>query len=81
MCGMTTCFAYFVRGQWYQAARVQPAGLLLAVEMLLLLGISLRATVQGVLTVPVRIERSLTILMLANFLMVLLVWLTRLLCC
>lgn len=29
-CGMTTSFAYFVRGQWLRAAYVQPAGFLLA---------------------------------------------------
>jgi hypothetical protein len=30
-CGMTTCFAHFVRGQWFAAARANPAGLLLAI--------------------------------------------------
>lgn len=30
-CGMTTCFAHFVRGQWFSAARANPAGLLLAI--------------------------------------------------
>jgi hypothetical protein len=29
-CGMTTCFAHFVRGQWVSAARANPAGVLLA---------------------------------------------------
>ena len=29
-CGMTTCFANFVRGDWNAAARANPAGLLLA---------------------------------------------------
>jgi hypothetical protein len=30
-CGMTTCFAHFVRGQFRDAARANPAGLLMAV--------------------------------------------------
>ncbi|HUQ68026.1 MAG TPA: DUF2752 domain-containing protein [Planctomycetaceae bacterium] len=31
-CGMTTCFAHFVRGQFGDAARANPAGLLIAVS-------------------------------------------------
>lgn len=30
-CGMTTCFAHFVRGQFRDAARANPAGLFMAV--------------------------------------------------
>jgi hypothetical protein len=30
-CGMTTCFAHYVRGNWSAAARANPAGVLLAV--------------------------------------------------
>lgn len=29
-CGMTTCFTYFVRGEFRQAARANPAGMVLA---------------------------------------------------
>ena len=36
-CGMTTCFAYFVRGQFAAALRANPAGTLLATVFLLLI--------------------------------------------
>lgn len=31
-CGMTTCFAHFVRGQFREAVRANPAGLLIALS-------------------------------------------------
>ena len=33
-CGMTTAFAHTVRGQWWSAARAQPAGFVLALAAL-----------------------------------------------
>ena len=80
LCGMTTCFAHFVRGHWIQAAQVQPAGLLLAFESLLLLLFSLISAVRGTLVLPVQIERCLLALMTTNLLVVSLFWITRLLC-
>lgn len=36
-CGMTTCFAHLVRGEWSAAARANPAGILLAAACALLI--------------------------------------------
>jgi len=46
-CGMTTAFAHTVRGQWQQAAYVQPAGFLLALGTIVMAGISLWSVVKG----------------------------------
>ena len=35
-CGMTTSFAWFVRGQWRRSFQVNPAGLMLAISLLVL---------------------------------------------
>src|SRR5262245_16113224 len=36
-CGMTTCFAHLVRGQWQAAARANPAGIVLGAACVLLI--------------------------------------------
>jgi hypothetical protein len=46
-CGMTTAFAYTVRGQWLQAMWAQPTGFLLALGTIALLGISAWTIVRG----------------------------------
>ncbi len=46
-CGMTTAFAYTVRGRWLSAAAVQPAGFLLALATLLTAGLSLSVLLTG----------------------------------
>lgn len=35
-CGMTTSFAWFVRGQWQRSLQVNPAGLMLAMSVVVL---------------------------------------------
>lgn len=46
-CGMTTAFAHTVRGQWLRAFRVQPAGFVLALGTLGVVGVSAWALVRG----------------------------------
>lgn len=46
-CGMTTAFALTVRGRWMAAARVQPAGFMLALISLALVLLSARAVATG----------------------------------
>ncbi len=46
-CGMTTAFAYTVRGQWLRALDAQPMGWLLAVGTLVGLGMTLVALASG----------------------------------
>jgi len=46
-CGMTTCFAHFVRGQFADAARANPAGALLAAVCALLIPWSVWSAVRG----------------------------------
>lgn len=46
-CGMTTAFAYFVRGRLIAAFRAQPFGLVLAIATLAVLVLSLREAISG----------------------------------
>lgn len=46
-CGMTTAFAYAVRGRWVRAFQAQPAGLVLALASVGGLLLSIRAVVLG----------------------------------
>lgn len=46
-CGMTTSFAYFMRGQWLRAAYVQPAGFLLALGTVVTAIVAAWALVRG----------------------------------
>jgi hypothetical protein len=46
-CGMTTAFAWTVRGRWLVAAQVQPMGFLLAIATLAALGGALSALTTG----------------------------------
>lgn len=46
-CGMTTAFAYTVRGQWIRAIQAQPMGWLLAVAAIAVVGIKLYEFLSG----------------------------------
>ena len=46
-CGMTTCFSYFVRGDFPSAARANPAGVLLAMLCVLMIPWSITSAVHG----------------------------------
>ncbi len=46
-CGMTTAFAYTVRGNWWAAFRSQPAGFILALTTIATVVISLRVVMTG----------------------------------
>jgi hypothetical protein len=46
-CGMTTAFAHTVRGQWWRAFFVQPAGFVLALGVIVLTGVSAWAVIRG----------------------------------
>lgn len=46
-CGMTTAFAYTVRGRWLRAAYVQPAGFVLALGTIGLASVCLWTLVRG----------------------------------
>ena len=46
-CGMTTCFSYFVRGDFASAARANPAGVLLAMLCVLMIPWSITSAVNG----------------------------------
>jgi hypothetical protein len=46
-CGMTTSFAWFVRGQWQRSFQVNPAGLMLAMSVLILCPWFLVVAVRG----------------------------------
>ena len=46
-CGMTTCFAHFVRGEFKAAAQANPAGLLLAIVSALMIPWSLMSAAQS----------------------------------
>lgn len=46
-CGMTTSFAWFVRGQWQRSFQVNPAGLMLAMSVVVLCPWFLAVAVRG----------------------------------
>jgi hypothetical protein len=46
-CGMTTCFSHFIRGEFVEAARANPAGILLASLCALMIPWSLISAVRG----------------------------------
>jgi hypothetical protein len=46
-CGMTTSFAWFVRGQWLRSFQVNPAGLMLAMSVVVLCPWFLAVAVRG----------------------------------
>jgi hypothetical protein len=47
-CGMTTCFAHFVRLEWIQASRANSGGILLAIVCSIALVWSLVSAIRGV---------------------------------
>jgi hypothetical protein len=46
-CGMTTCFSHFIRGEFVEAGRANPAGILLASLCALMIPWSLVSAVRG----------------------------------
>jgi hypothetical protein len=78
-CGMTTAFAWFVRGRLDQAWRANPAGCLLAPACLALIPWLLAGAARGRPHFSRSLERPLVGLLVATVALSLLSWMVRLL--
>ncbi len=73
-CGMTTSWAHFVRGQWWQSANANPGGFLLAIYSLSFAAIALWAAIQRRLPAP-EVTKTMAITLVAIAVVTVINWL------